>query len=222
MVVAGTETCYGLATAALECVLALLDGSIRRRGQLLNLTGNTGLLAVLGLSRSGGGGESSPRDNTNTPWANIIMSACRCSAHLFGMKDATTAAAAAASDDKDASSNSISSSSSSSRAGVIITPSTPIRGVTITPSSSDATACGLYVRIGMELFIASLSARDSAGGGQGDIAVVGAIVGVLQSSIPYLRSILAAATTLNLSTERVNALCVRVLLYYCSSFFSCF
>ena len=49
---------------------------------------------------------------------------------------------------------------------------------------------GLYVRIGMELFITSLATND-ASHPQGDIAVVGAIVGVVQSFMPYLKTILA-------------------------------
>ena len=45
----------------------------------------------------------------------------------------------------------------------------------------------------MELFITSLATND-ASHPQGDIAVVGAIVGVVQSFMPYLKTILAGIT----------------------------
>ena len=77
---------FTLSTAALECVLALLETTVRRNGQL-SLAGRTGVLAVLGLSRGRGGNDAQDQDSMSAPWMGILLSACRCSNRLLVLKD---------------------------------------------------------------------------------------------------------------------------------------
>ena len=66
----------------------------------------------------------------------------------------------------------------------------------------DVYTCGLYVRIGMELYITSLSTRDSTRATE-EVSVIGAIIGVIQSSLPYLKQILRKATIASIASKQI-------------------
>ena len=183
------------AYVALESVLGLLENKLRRRSSFII---QSNILHLLGLFRAGddNNAQASSSRAHGDAWSSIVHSACSAAPSLFAMQRTGTGTSQAFSDEAAAVSH-----------------------------DRVISSTGKFIRIGLELFVLSLTTREPSNV-INDMPTVSAIVGLIQGALPHVSSIIkshnacvtvsSVATTHNMpSAYDVHVLLVVSKAIYC-------
>lgn len=169
----GMQHPAALAYLSLENVLGLLENKLRRRSSFVV---QSNILSLLGLSS---GPIVAISGRSEGAWTSIVMAACAAAPLLF---NCTYSGAASA--------PSSPATSPSSKLAVAASPS----HLTIPQKDNEISSLAKFIRIGMELFILSLTQRDVTHV-VSDMPLISTIVGVIQGAVPHMERIFSERKT---------------------------
>lgn len=174
------------AYVALESVLGLLENKLRRRSSFII---QSNILHLLGLFRASDDNNAQASVSSRAhgdAWSSIVHSACSAAPALFAMQRTGTGTSQAPSDE---------AAAAASHDRVI-------------------SSTGKFIRIGLELFVLSLTTREPSNV-INDMPTVSAIVGLIQGALPHVSSIIKshnACVTVAATQNMPSAYDVHVLL----------
>lgn len=183
-----------LAYLALENVLGLLENKLRRRSSFVI---QSSILPVLGMSNNLMIANSGRSEGA---WTSIVMAACAAAPLLFNCT-----------------ASGVSTPSSPAGSPGKYTASSPSR-LASPQKDNEISSLAKFIRIGMELFILSLTERDPAHVVH-DMPLISTIVGVIQGAIPHMERIFverkARTTAVPCTAYEVHVFLVVAKALYC-------